>query len=242
MPELRLPEYTGPLEGLLEAAERGDIDITRLQLGQVAEQFWAGAAGQGELDPDALAGFIVAFARLMELKAAALLPRPAPPPGVEERAPAGPPDDLASALERLEPFQEAAQLLRAWEEARRRAYTRPGPPKGVPMPSGLRGVTLHDLARLVQEALSQRPPEPVPLRFEEDIPRIEAKMDEVVWALRATRGPLSFRRLLAECRTRREVVALFLAVLELIKQGRLWAEQERPFGDIVLVEAEPLPE
>ncbi len=241
MAELRLPEYTGPLEGLLEAAERGDIDIARVRLSQVAEQFWAAAAGGGELDPDALAGFIVAFARLMELKAAALLPKPSPPPAPEGGGRPEREEDLAAALERLEPFQEAAQLLRAWEEARRRAYTRSAPPRGVPMPSGLRGVTLHDLARLVQEALAQRPSEPVPLRLEEDIPRIEAKMDEVVWALRAARGPLSFRRLLEACRTRREVVALFLAVLELLKQGRLWAEQERPFGDIVLVEAEPPP-
>jgi segregation and condensation protein A len=49
-------------------------------------------------------------------------------------------------------------------------------------------------------------------------------------------GRLGFRPLLAACQTRTEIVVLFLAVLELIKSGRLWAEQDQPFGDIVLVE------
>jgi segregation and condensation protein A len=238
-PELELPGYRGPLGGLLAAAEGGEVDIASLPLAQVAQQFWARAEAQGRLDPEALVAFVAGLARLLELKAAALLPRPAPPPGSERREVRAGEEDLATALERLGPFQEAAQLLRAWEEARRRAYTRSAPPRGVPMPSGLRGVTLDDLARLVQEVLAQRPPEPIPFPLEEEIPRIEAKMEQVLWALRAASGPLSFRRLLEECRSRREVVALFLAVLELIKQGGLWAQQERPFGDIVLVEASP---
>ncbi len=240
--ELDLPGYRGPLEGLLEAAEQGRLDISSIPLAEVARQVWRRAEEGGSLDPEALVAFIAGLARLMELKAAALLPRPVQPATPEAERGVAQEGELASALERLEPFREAAGLLRAWEEARRRAYTRSAPPKGVPLPSGLRGVTLDDLARLVQEVLAQRPPEPIPLRFEEDIPRIEAKMDEVVWAVRAARGPLSFRRLLEECRTRREVVALFLAVLELIKQGLLWAEQERPFGEIVLVEAGPAPD
>lgn len=240
--ELDLPAYRGPLQGLVEAAERGEVDLSRVSLEEVAQQVWRHAEGEGRLDPEVLVEFIAALARLLELKAAALLPRPqAPTVGAGERGGHPSPDeDLATALERLEPFREAAQLLRAWEEARRRAYTRQAPPKGVPMPSGLRGVTLDDLARLVQEVLAQRPPEPLPLRLEEDLPRIEAKMDEVLWAVRATGGPLPFRRVLEDCRTRREVVAVFLAVLELIKQGRLWAQQEQPFGEILLVEAEPL--
>jgi segregation and condensation protein A len=241
--ELDLPAYRGSLRGLVEAAERGEVDLSQVSLEQVARQVWARAEGDGHLDPEDLVEFIAALARLLELKAAALLPRPqsSASAATEREAHPGQEEDLATALERLEPFREAAQLLRAWEEARRRAYTRQAPPRGVPMPSGLRGVTLDDLVRLVQEVLAQRPPEPVPLRFEEDIPRIEAKMDELLWAVRATGGPLPFRRVLEDCRTRREVVAVFLAVLELIKQGKLWAQQEQPFGEILLVEAEPPP-
>ena len=43
--------------------------------------------------------------------------------------------------------------------------------------------------------------------------------------------------MLAKCETRTEIVVLFMALLEMIKGGGLWAEQDQPFGDIVLVEA-----
>jgi chromatin segregation and condensation protein Rec8/ScpA/Scc1 (kleisin family) len=48
---------------------------------------------------------------------------------------------------------------------------------------------------------------------------------------------MPFRELLATCTTRREVIVLFLALLELIKRGEAWAEQEAPFAEIVIVPA-----
>ena len=70
---------------------------------------------------------------------------------------------------------------------------------------------------------------------------MDEKIGELSLALERSKGRLAFRPLLATCETRTEIVVLFLAVLEMIKSDRLWAEQDRPFGDITLVEtaAEP---
>jgi len=86
------------------------------------------------------------------------------------------------------------------------------------------------LASTLRDALESR------LRQQRD-----AWLAEIGAALEQKRGRLRFRPLLAKCETRTEIVVLFMALLEMIKSGHLWAEQERAFGDIVLVEAVKTP-
>ena len=91
----------------------------------------------------------------------------------------------------------------------------------------------------VREALARKPPEPEEAVLEIEPVTVDEKIGELSLALERGGGRLAFRRLLAACQTRTEIVVLFLAVLEMIKGGRLWAEQRRPFGDIPLVETRP---
>jgi len=226
--ELDLPGFRGPLQQLLRQAEGGGIDIASLSLAEVARQWWE-MAGQQGAGPEELADFMAAMARLLELKAQALLPRPQAPSEAEE--------ERTGPTERWPFLEEAARILEAWEEQGRRAYPRPRPPRGLPLPPGLEGVTLDQLARLVQEALEARPEDSTPFVPQEEAARLEEKVAHLRQAVAASRGPLTFRRLLAECRTRREVIVLFLALLELIKRGEVWAHQDSPFGEIVLVAA-----
>jgi chromatin segregation and condensation protein Rec8/ScpA/Scc1 (kleisin family) len=71
---------------------------------------------------------------------------------------------------------------------------------------------------------------------------VSEKIEEITVALGQKLGKLPFSPLLAACKTRTEVVVLFLAVLEMIKGGGLWAEQGEAFGDITLVEEAAAPE
>jgi chromatin segregation and condensation protein Rec8/ScpA/Scc1 (kleisin family) len=66
-------------------------------------------------------------------------------------------------------------------------------------------------------------------------------MAELAQLLSRGGGRVPLRSILDTCETRTEIVVLFLAVLELLKVGRLWAEQGQAFAEIVLVEslAEP---
>jgi len=133
-------------------------------------------------------------------------------------------------------FRQAAETFRGLEERGQRAYPRLAPSKGVILPPGLKGVTLDGLLSIFQEALSRQP---VESPAEGAIPResvtVDEKMDTVLSVVDRGRGRASFRALVEACTSRTEIIVVFLAVLELMKAGRISAEQEESFGDIALV-------
>lgn len=237
MLQLKVDGFDGPLDLLLDLIEREQLDITALSLIQITDQYWEYVESARSLEPDALADFIVVGSKLLYLKSCALLPSATPPradlrPEAEETA-----AQLAQMLEEYRRFRDAADVFRQLEEKGQRTYPRLAPGKGVPLPPGLQGVTLDTLLTAVQEALARQPPEPDEGVLEIEQVNVDEKIEDISRALVRRRGRLRFGSLLAACKSRTEIVVLFLAVLELIKTGRLWAEQDRPFGEIVLVEA-----
>lgn len=237
MLEIRVDGFQGPLDLLLELIEKEQLDITALSLAQVTDQYWQHIESDN-LEPDALADFIAIGAKLLFTKSCALLPSAAPPQQDRRRdEDAG--EQLARMLQQYRQFKEAALLFRELEEKGRRAYPRLAPPKNITLPPGLKGVTLDTLLRTVHEALAQHPPEPEGAVIELEPFTVDEKAEEVASALARSRGRLALRPLLQACRSRTEIVVLFLAILELIKAGRLWAEQEATFGEIVLVASGP---
>jgi len=240
MLQIKVDGFDGPLDLLLDLIERNQLDITHLSLVQITDQYWQHVESSPSIEPDALADFIAVGSRLLYLKSCALLPSASPP----QAAPAGADDvagELTQMLEEYRRFKDAADLFRELEEQGRRTYGRLAPGRSVPLPPGLQGVTLDTLLEAVQEALARKPAEPEEAFLEIEPVSVDEKVRDVSAALSRRRGRLRFGPLLAACKTRTEIVVLFLAVLELIKTGRLWAEQDRPFGDITLVEAAPEP-
>jgi len=226
MVELQIEGFHGPISLLVAQVAEGRIDPRRLSLAEVAARWWE-MAQEAKAGPEEMADFMVAMARLLELKAQTLLPGRQEPPPQE--------DEEERALERWPFLRQAAAILRAWEAEGRRAYPRPA--KLLPPSSGLKGVTLDQLARLVQEVLQDRPSDGPPLVPQQEAMRLEETISRLRQALSSRSGPMPFRELLEACSTRREVIVLFLALLELIKRGEAWAEQEAPFAEIVIVPA-----
>ena len=241
MLELKVDGFSGPLDLLLDLIEREQLDITELSLAQVADQYWQHVESQQNLEPDALADFILIGSKLLYIKSCALLPSAAPPKEELRRDEGIAAAELTRMVEEYKRFRDAAEILSELEEKGQRTYTRLAPGKDIPLPPGLEGVTVDTLVEAVREALARKPPEPEEAILEIEPVTVDQKIGELSLTLERARGRLSFRPLLAACQTRTEIVVLFLAVLEMIKAGRLWAEQERPFSDITLVEvaAEP---
>jgi segregation and condensation protein A len=232
--ELKLPVFEGPLDLLLHLIEREELDITTVSLAQVTDQYWAYLHSASGLDPEALAEFIAIGARLLYIKSRALLPELRPRPREEEKEDPG--EALAQMLVEYKRFRQAAETFRDLEERGQRAYPRLAPSKGVVLPPGLKGVTLDGLLSIFQEALSRQPAEePVEGAILREPVTVDEKMETVMTAVGRGRGRASFRALVEACISRMEVIVVFLAVLELMKAGRVSAEQEESFGDIALV-------
>lgn len=223
--------FSGPLDLLLHLCERQKLDVTALSLLQVTGQYLALLRAAEQIDHWALADFVAIGARLLELKSRALLPAP-PPPAEEEIEPD--PDDLVEMLRRYQQFKELAAYLRAREEEDAHAFTRTAPPPAVPPLPGLDGTTPERLLAVLRRVLARNAPPPESETFKRPTLTTAQKAAEIIFELRLS-GTLLFSRVLERCRTRDEVITTFFAVLDLVRAGRLDAQQDGRFGDITLL-------
>ncbi len=222
--------YAGPLDLLLDLIERAELDITRLALAQVTDQYLAYMRNLGDRDAAEVSAFLVIAARLVQIKSAALLPRPPSiEPGAEEVDSA---EALAQQLILYRRFKQLAGWIENRHNAGLRTYLRIAAPTfKVEAKLDLTGVTLRDLTRAAWQVLANKNALPL-LSQVVNMPRITIR-DRIrsVLALLREGGAPTFYQLL-QSRNRLEVVVTFLAMLELIKQHVIDANQEQLFAEI----------
>ena len=240
MYSFRLPEseFEGPLDLLLHLIEHRELDITRVSLAAVADQFLEIISAPGRIELSALADYLIIAAKLILIKSRLLLPQPEnPSPDGEEDVG----EALARQLREYKMFKQAAVFLRERERQGLRAYPRLAPPpRPEPTTWRLEGVTVSDLAAALQRALHVRPTLPqgtlsVPLSVSID-QQIHAIVD-----LTRRRTRVSFSHLLERAATRVEIIVTFLAILELIKRRQINAQQDKLFGEIILIHRDDAP-
>jgi len=225
------PLYEGPLDLLLQLIERAELDITRLALAQVTDQYLEHLRIiQEQHSAEEVSAFLVIAARLLQIKSEALLPRPpAREPGEED-----PGEALALQLLAYKRYRQIADLLAEREAAGLRTYLRLAPPPKIEGKLDLSGMGLADLLEAARQVFGQASLKPS-LSSVVAAPRItiREKIALIIGCLR--RGRLAtFRQLLGERRSRLDVVVTFLAVLELVKRHWVCARQNSLFGDIEL--------
>lgn len=230
--QVRLPIFEGPLDLLLHLIEREELDITKVSLAQVTDQYLEYIGLLEELNAEILADFLVIAAKLLLIKSEMLLPRPPRAPGEEEEEDIG--EELARQLIEYRRFKEAALGLKQREEMGLRTYVRVAPLPKLERPLDLEDVSLADLVEAVRRALDLRPPTPsvsnmvtpVTITVAEKMALIEERLE--------SHRRVSFNRLLDQAASRLEIIVTFLAVLELIKLKGIVVQQERLFGEIVI--------
>lgn len=232
MPEISLPIFKGPLDLLLHLIERDDLDITTVSLVAITDQYMRTIhAGQG-LDARVLADFVAIGAKLIYLKSRALLPRIAHPEGEavdDDDDAVG--QELVDLLVEYRRFTEVTDLLEKRQEDGIRVYSRIAAPLAPSPTSGLEGVTIDALARIMRDVLKRTEVAPRSVLPRDTVVTLSQRIEELRSLLR--RGErFSFREAIEICRTRLEVVISFLAVLELIKAGECDALQPGNWGDI----------
>lgn len=228
---VRLPVYEGPLDLLLELIERAELDITKVALAQVTDQYLAYLRQVTSLNLDDLASFLVVAARLLQIKSEALLPRPPEREEGEE----DPGDALARQLVLYRQFKAVAASLGTRLDAGWKTYTRRAPPPRAEPHLDMGNVSLLNLRQIFVEVLASAQADPeIVESIQPQRVNIRHKIGLIFGALRRS-GRMAFSELMRASRSRLEIVVSFLAVLELIKQRQVMALQEEPFGTIEIV-------
>jgi segregation and condensation protein A len=232
---VQLPVFAGPLDLLLQLIEREELDITKVALAQVTDQFLAYIKVLEHLNISDLAEFLVIAARLILIKSEALLPRPVErQPGEED-----PGDELTRQLLAYKKYKQIAGMLKEREDANLRTYLRLAPPPKVEKKLDFSKLTTVDLLEAVRRALALQPDKPA-LETVVAPPKVTIRdqIRRIAGALREQSGRASFQKLLENATSRLEIVVTFLAVLELIKRRKIEANQAEMFGEIELVAIE----
>lgn len=225
-------EFDGPLDLLLHLCRTNEIDLSRLPVRTVTDQYLAHLEAMQFQDIETAGAFLVLAATLVYLKSKLLLP---PDEKAEE-----PLDEEGEAL-RLELAARLAEYARvkaagAWL-ARREAeqmllFGRPGselpPPEEIPLEDLSVHLLCRALTRLIEEQRRRAPRE-----IEPNPPSVLERMAEILALLRST-WSLLFSALVGEEQRRAELAVTLLALLELMRLGRARAQQTDLFGDIVI--------
>jgi segregation and condensation protein A len=232
--QLRLPQFEGPLDLLLNLIERRELEVTAISLAAVADQFLAHVADLAADDAGVLAEFVAVAARLVLIKSRALLPRPPQP--AEDEAESDDAEALARQLVAYRAARATALALAERQRAGARAYSRPPAPLPARAAPPLAPVSLADLVRAVRRRLLALPAEPAPA----ELAPVVSLADTIaaIEAILARDGQTCLTALLERARSRAEAIVTFIGLLELIRRRRIVAAQAVLFGEILIVAAD----
>ncbi len=227
--KIKVQQFDGPLDLLLQLIEQQKMDITQIALASVTEQFLKYIKELETIDPTNLADYLSVAAKLLVIKSKSILPTLEFDKEEEEIA-----IDLEAKLLLYKQFKEAAKFLRKLDNKRKQSF-------------------IHEIA--FQEKISFYPdPETDAATLHNAIVRVLQGLEEINSLPKATvKKAISIQEkinslqnligdqietkmsdLISKAKDKTEVIVTFLALLELIKQRILTVEQEQIFADIII--------
>jgi segregation and condensation protein A len=237
---IQLPAFEGPLDLLLHLIRQNRLDIYDIPIAEVTDQYLRYLALMESLDLEVAGEFLVMAATLAEIKSRMLLPRP-PATLADEDEGLDPREALVQRLLEYERFKAAAGRFRELEEERRRVFHRSWHEELEPAVP-LADLTPADLILAIERLLATANVDTGQITaVQRDKISLRLKMREILSRLDSATGPLSFLTLIHSStgpEARLEVIVTFLAVLELLRLGRIRVRQERPLTDISLLRQE----
>jgi segregation and condensation protein A len=232
---VRLANFEGPFDLLLQLIGKHKLDVTEIALSKVTDEFIAHLRALGDqLDLDQASEFLVVASTLLDLKATRLLPA-AEVDDEEDLELLEARDLLFARLLQYKAYKQAASFLRVRETEAARRFPRDAglePRFADLMPEVALDLSVEQFALLAARALAPKVPETV------NVSHLHAPSVSVSEQLLVVRnhllrsGTSTFRALTADCGHTLEVVARFLALLELYRQQRVVFEQLTPLGEL----------
>jgi segregation and condensation protein A len=224
--------YEGPYDLLLDLVRKQNIDIYDIPIAKITAQFLAYVEHIKASDVDTAGEFIYMSALLIHIKSKMLLPRsPAETPEEAE----DPRRELVERLLEHERFRNAAQMLQQKRQLEEATWTNPGMREFRDVASADQDVAADtlDLVRVFREVLERAKSRPV-LDVSEDAVTVRQMIDFVRRRLMMEDRPVGLSKLLSNTRSVNAVVAMFLALLELVRLQAILLRQDRGFSEIFI--------
>jgi segregation and condensation protein A len=224
--------YDGPLDLLLDLIRKQDIDIYDIPIARITAQFLAYVNQLKATDVDVAGEFIYTASLLIHIKSKMLLPR----------APAGPDDaaedprrELVERLLEHERFKSAAQMLQQKQMLEAATWTNPGLREFQDDAGAEPEIAADtvDLVRVFRDILERARNRPV-INVEEDSVTVGQMIQFLSRRLTMEDKPVALRRLLSHTRSERALIAMFLALLELVRLQAILLRQDRAFSEIFI--------
>ena len=228
--------FSGPLDLLLYLVRKHEVDVTEVPVARIAAEFAGHVAVLEQLAIDDIGEFVELASVLLEIKSRALVPRPEEGEEPVELTR----EDLVRRLLEYKQYRDAATLLedraRQWELRFPRLHAEANAAGGA-AEVAYADVHVWDLVGAMSRVLEKRERRRPRQIIHDDTP-LETHVARVE-ALVRERGRVAFAELFDHDMPRSRLVGLFLAVLELVRRGRLRTRQERLFDEIHLEPAPP---
>ena len=232
---VHLEKYEGPLDLLLDLIRKQQIDIKDIPIATITSQYLEYLDRAREMDMDIGSEFIYMAATLIHIKSKMLLPRD-PALEKEGESPEDPRQELVDRLLEHERFKNAAEMLQqkrmieenVWSNPQIRSFVSEDDDPGL-------NVTLFDLVKAFGEMLER-----VKNRPQYEVESADVTVSDMILYLKhqfelvGPEKPVYILRVLEQQRSRRAMIAMFLAVLEMVRMQAVVVTQKDLFGEIAL--------
>ncbi|MGB7547013.1 MAG: segregation/condensation protein A [Terracidiphilus sp.] len=222
--------YDGPLDLLLDLIRKQDIDIYDIPIAKITAQFLAYVNQLKPGDVDVAGEFIYTASLLIHIKSKMLLPRTAAGPDDTAEDPRR---ELVERLLEHERFKNAAQMLQQKQMLEAATWTASGAREFKDDAAAEPEIAADtvDLVRIFRDILERARKRPV-FNVDDDSVTVGQMIQFLARRLTMEDKPVALRRLLSHTRSERALVAMFLALLELVRLQAILLRQDRAFSEI----------
>ena len=233
---VNLDIFAGPLDLLLYLVRKEEVDIYDIPIAKITNQYIHYIEMLKSLNIDLASDFLVMATTLMETKSAMLLPK-VEPEKLQADDLADPRAELIRQLLEYKKFKDAANLLSAAADEQKERFPRPDTiieqlkPNAEPQ-IDIEQIGMWDLLEAFDSIMKATGSISNISHIKDDTP-IDLYQIEILHRLQ-TDGQMSFERLFEPRTSRAVMIGLFLALLELIRERLVWAEQSAPSASVYL--------
>lgn len=230
----KLEAFEGPLDLLLALIKKNKVSIYDIPIAEITEQYLEAIEGIDENEIENTSEFLVMAANLLYIKSKMLLPK-----DEEDEDEEDPREELARRLAEYQKFKEASHELRKSEFSSKYMVFRDEEKINFPIPEYNRDHTIMELTDAFNSILARkiRKEKPTKRAFSGIVGREKVSVDDMVEKIckRLKRNKkVGFKTLFKEEDSKPEMIATFLAVLEMIKMSRLFANYNEETRDFIL--------